>query len=220
MQHILTSGNELVHVMTSPTSAASRCTRSHGRTRSLRVRILPDAPNKTGAQPIPGEAFLRSGRGRYATVFLHAAQQQASEASVPWMVVRAYAGSHRASAARGSSYTSRVMKAHWNRSDYESMNQWGFHFSLDQVRQLALITTTKLPESGHVCALTGFAAVSANDRNVHMNSFSTSSAASGVRGSAWIQDCRPIGSRRRRNFNPHSTIELSHLHRGAGATDP
>ncbi len=148
MQHILTSGNELVHVMTSPTSAASRCTRSHGRTRSLQVRILPDAPNKTGAQPIPGEVFLRSGRGRYATVFLHAAQQQASEASVPWMVVLAYAGSHRASAARGSSYTSRVMKAHWNRSDYESMNQSGFHFSLDQVRHLALITTRNYQNLG------------------------------------------------------------------------
>jgi hypothetical protein len=162
MHRILTSGNLLVHTVVSTAASASRCTRPHRTTGSLQIRILRDAPNRTEAQPILREAFVGAGRGRYATLFVHAVQQQASAVDVPWTVVLASAGSHEVGhLLLGGAHTPRgVMKAHWNRSDYESMKQSGFHFSIDQVHQFALINGTESAERHRISALTGFTAAS------------------------------------------------------------
>jgi hypothetical protein len=139
-QRILADGRLAVQLTPCRTQPAGNC-RDHTRVwESLEIRILPGhAPIVKNRGPILGQAFVGPERGIYATVFLAAVHDQALAAGVPWVVVLAYAAAHEVGhLLLGSAQTPRgLMKANWDRRDYEAMNQNACHFDEKQSRQLA-----------------------------------------------------------------------------------
>jgi hypothetical protein len=110
-------------------------------TRYLVVRVVAGGPKKMQnvRRPPLGQSFADADGGKYASVFLERVQDEAASSNIPWITVLAYATAHeighlllgnQAHSPRG------VMKATWDRIDYEAMNQNYLHFSAESVRQL------------------------------------------------------------------------------------
>ncbi|MDQ2773933.1 MAG: hypothetical protein M3Y57_03240 [Acidobacteriota bacterium] len=119
-----------VRVMVCDTGHKHFCENPNGKWESLEIRILPGKTQRSQIRDraLLGEAFVGPRTGTYASVFLQPVQEQAAAAGVPWMVVLAYAAAHEAGHLLGSSHTPRgLMKAHWDRQDYQAMNQNAIH---------------------------------------------------------------------------------------------
>jgi len=96
-----------------------------------------------------GQSFADHNGGKYATVFLGRVQDEAAAASVPWVAVLAYATAHEVGhLLLGQAHTPRgLMKAQWDRDDYQAINQNHLHFSEEQMRELTgRYGTTSQPE--------------------------------------------------------------------------
>jgi hypothetical protein len=109
--------------------------------RRLVIRLVAGEAKKMSnlRRPPLGQSFADHQGGMYASVFLERVQDAAAGANVPWVTLLAYATAHEvghlllgdeAHTARG------LMKANWDRKDYEAMSQNHFHFSREQIRQL------------------------------------------------------------------------------------
>jgi len=110
--------------------------------RRLMIRVVAGEAKRMSnvRRPPLGQSFADQRGGTYASVFLERVQNAAAGANVPWVIVLAYAVVHevghlllgdQAHTVRG------VMKASWDRKDYEAMSQNHCHFSQEQVRELA-----------------------------------------------------------------------------------
>ena len=76
--------------------------------------------------------------GTYATVFLRPAEEKASDANLPRIVVLAYAAAHEIGhLLLGDAHSPQgLMKATWGANDFLAMSQNDLHFSPDQARKL------------------------------------------------------------------------------------
>ena len=86
-----------------------------------------------------GQSFADHEGGTYASVFLASVQDQSAEANVSWVTVLAYSAAHEIGhlLLGNQAHTPRgLMKANWDRNDYEGMNQNRCHFSSEQILQL------------------------------------------------------------------------------------
>jgi len=108
--------------------------------RILVLRIVPgEAKKMRNVRRLPlGQSFSDEDGGTYASVFLERVQDEAGSANVPWVTVLAFAAAHEVGhLLLGPSHTpSGLMKAAWDRNDYQAMNQKHLHFSEVQIREL------------------------------------------------------------------------------------
>jgi hypothetical protein len=76
--------------------------------------------------------------GTYATVYLKPAEEKASDASIPRIVVLAYAAAHEVGhLLLGEAHCPQgLMKAIWNMNGFQAMAQNNLHFSSEQAREL------------------------------------------------------------------------------------
>ena len=76
--------------------------------------------------------------GTYATVFLRPAEEKASDANLPRIVVLAYAAAHEIGhLLLGDAHSPQgLMKATWGANDFLAMSQNDLHFSPEQARKL------------------------------------------------------------------------------------
>jgi len=118
------------------------CESQPGGIRRLMIRVLAGEAKRMSnvRRPPLGQSFADYRGGTYASVFLERVQDAAAGANVPWVIVLAYAVVHevghlllgdQAHTVRG------MMKPNWDRKDYEAMSQNHFHFSREQVGELA-----------------------------------------------------------------------------------
>ena len=110
-------------------------------TRYLVVRVVAGGAKKMKnvRRPPLGQSFADADGGKYASVFLERVQDAAASSNIPWITVLAYATAHEIGhlLLGNQAHTPRgVMKAAWDRIDYEAMSQNYLHFSEKPVRQL------------------------------------------------------------------------------------
>jgi hypothetical protein len=110
------------------------CEGSSGSSRQVVIRIVPDwGKNKTSASLEKlGMSVAGQDGGAYGTVFLKAAEEMASEASLPSTTVLAYAAAHEVGhlLLGAQAHTSRgLMKATWGHDDFQAMTQNGVHLA-------------------------------------------------------------------------------------------
>src|ERR1700677_218489 len=76
--------------------------------------------------------------GTYATVFLKPAEEKASDANLPRIVVLAYAAAHEVGhLLLGEAHCPQgLMKAIWNMNDFQAMAQNNLHFNREQAQEL------------------------------------------------------------------------------------
>ena len=95
---------------------------------------------KNVRRPPLGQSFVDAGGGGYASVFLSRVQDAADEAGVPRTIVLSYAAAHEIGhllLGKDAHTPAGLMRANWDRSDFQAMDQLRLQFSNEQVRQLA-----------------------------------------------------------------------------------
>jgi hypothetical protein len=110
--------------------------------RRLSIRVVAADPGRMSnvRRPPLGQSFAGHEGGTYASVFVERVQDAAAEANLSWVIVLAYAAVHEAGhlLLGDQAHTERgLMKANWDRKDFEAMSQNNLHFSEEQARQLA-----------------------------------------------------------------------------------
>src|SRR4030095_16587884 len=136
-EKVLVEAGVSVQVKLCRGNLAVPCESQTGGVRRLMIRVVAGEAKRMSnvRRPPLGQSFADYRGGTYASVFLEKVQDGAAEAMVPWVIVLAYAVVHevghlllgdQAHTARG------VMKASWDRKDYEAMYQNHFHFSQEQ----------------------------------------------------------------------------------------
>jgi hypothetical protein len=141
-EKVLVEAGVSVQVKLCRGNLAVPCESQTGGVRRLMIRVVAGEAKRMSnvRRPPLGQSFADYRGGTYASVFLEKVRDGAAEANVPWVIVLAYAVVHevghlllgdQAHTARG------VMKASWDRKDYEAMYQNHFHFSQEQVREFA-----------------------------------------------------------------------------------
>ncbi len=118
------------------------CESHSGSSRQIVIRVVTDTvKNMTNVRwEKLGMSVAGHDGGTYATVFLKPAEEKASDANLPRITVLAYATAHEIGhlLLGDQAHTSRgLMKATWGADDFQAMAQNGFHFSPEQVRDLA-----------------------------------------------------------------------------------
>jgi hypothetical protein len=119
---------------------AAACESHSGSFRQIVIRVIADTPK--GMKNIRLEKLGQSVAGRdggtYATVFLRPAEEKASDANLPRIVVLAYAAAHEIGhLLLGDAHSPQgLMKATWGANDFLAMSQNDLHFSPDQARKL------------------------------------------------------------------------------------
>lgn len=118
------------------------CETPTGSVRRLVIRVVAEEAktmrNVRGLRL--GQSLADHKGGTYATVFLSPVRDQAAEQNFPWVTILAYAAAHEIGhlLLGNQAHTPQgLMKAKWDREDYEGMNQGRCHFSSEQVLQLA-----------------------------------------------------------------------------------
>jgi hypothetical protein len=140
-QNILSETGLSIQVKTCGRSVSVVCeTQSYG-TRYLVIHIVAGHPKKMKnvRRPPLGQSFADENGGKYASLFLEHVQDEATSNNVPWVRVLSYAAVHEIGhlLLGNGAHTSRgVMKATWDRTDFEAMNQNYLNFSKEQMRQL------------------------------------------------------------------------------------
>jgi hypothetical protein len=119
---------------------AAPCESHSGSSRQIVIRVIADTPN--GMKNIRleklGQSVVDRDGGTYATVFLRPAEEKASDANLPRIVVLAYAAAHEIGhLLLGDAHSPQgLMKATWGANDFLAMSQNDLHFSPEQARQL------------------------------------------------------------------------------------
>jgi hypothetical protein len=123
--------------------AAAPCESHIGSSRQVVIRVVADTGKnmKNVRLETLGLSVADHDGGTYASVFLKPAEEKASDANLPRIIVLAYAAAHeighlllgdQAHAPRG------LMKATWDPNDFQAMAQNRFHFSPEQTRELTI----------------------------------------------------------------------------------
>jgi hypothetical protein len=128
------------------------CATHTGSARRLQVRVIPrsaKSTTKAGHSPL-GESFADHDGGTYASVFLDRVTDEAAETNVPMVTVLAYTAAHEIGhlLLGDETHTPRgLMKAKWDRNDFQAMCQGRLHFNEDQSRELANRFGVSRPEN-------------------------------------------------------------------------
>src|SRR5271156_6869050 len=119
---------------------AAPCESHSGSFRQIVLRVIADTPK--GMKNIRleklGQSVADRDGGTYATVFLRPAEEKASDANLPRIVVLAYAAAHEVGhLLLGEAHSPQgLMKATWRANDFLAMSQNDLHFSPEQARKL------------------------------------------------------------------------------------
>lgn len=141
IQQILTSSGLSVEVDTCARGGEAPCESRSGSGRQVVIRIVSALPGeeKNSRWQHLGQSIAGHDGGTYATIFLHQVKDQAAEANLPWVVVLAYAAAHEVGhlLLGDQAHSARdLMKAHWEKDDFQAMAQSRLHFSSDQIQEL------------------------------------------------------------------------------------
>jgi hypothetical protein len=140
-QNILSETGLSIQVKGCGRSVSVVCeTQGYG-TRYLFIRVVAGHSKKMKnvRRPPLGQSFTDDNGGKYASLFLEHVQDEAASNNVSWVTVLAYAAIHEIGhlLLGNDAHTPRgMMKATWDRTDFEAMNQHYLHFSKEQMRQL------------------------------------------------------------------------------------
>jgi hypothetical protein len=119
---------------------AAPCESHSGSFRQVVIRVIADTPKSIKNVRLErlGQSVADRDGGTYATVFLKPAEEKASDANLPRIVVLAYAAAHEIGhLLLGESHSPQgLMKATWGANDFLAMSQNDLHFSPDQARKL------------------------------------------------------------------------------------
>jgi hypothetical protein len=119
----------------------ARCESHSGSSRQVVLRVIADTGKsmKNVRWEKLGMSIADHDGGTYATVFLKPAEEKASDANLPRIVVLAYAAAHEIGhLLLGEAHCPQgLMKAMWNMNDFQAMAQDNLHFSREQARELA-----------------------------------------------------------------------------------
>jgi hypothetical protein len=121
-------------------SGAGPCESHSGSSRQIVIRVIADTCKGTKNVRLEtlGQSVADHDGGTYATVFLRAAEEKASDANLPRIVVLAYAAAHEIGhLLLGEAHSPQgLMKATWGANDFLAMSQNDLHFSPEQARKL------------------------------------------------------------------------------------
>jgi hypothetical protein len=116
------------------------CESHTGSSRQVVLRVVADTGKsmKNIRWEKLGMSIADHDGGTYATVFLKPAEEKASDANLPRIVVLAYAAAHEIGhLLLGDAHCPQgLMKAMWNMNDFQAMAQNNLHFSREQAREL------------------------------------------------------------------------------------
>jgi hypothetical protein len=119
---------------------AALCESHTGSSRQVVLRVIADSGKsmKNARWEKLGMSVADHDGGTYATVFLKPAEEKASDANLPRIVVLAYAAAHEIGhLLLGDAHCPQgLMKAAWNVNDFQAMAQNNLHFSHEQAREL------------------------------------------------------------------------------------
>ena len=136
-ESILVGAGLSIHVKPCERNVEASCEIQTGSARRLVIRVL--AKTMRNVRGPLGQSFADHEGGTYASVFLAPVRQQAAGHQRPWVTILAYVAAHeighlllgnRAHTPWG------LMKAKWDREDYEGMEQNRCRFSSEQILQL------------------------------------------------------------------------------------
>lgn len=138
-QQILASSGISLEVDACPKGGAT-CESPTGSSRQVVLRVVADTGKsmKNVRWEKLGMSIADHDGGTYATVFLKPAEEKASDANLPRIVVLAYAAAHEIGhLLLGDSHSPQgLMKATWGANDFLAMSQNDLHFSREQARKL------------------------------------------------------------------------------------
>jgi hypothetical protein len=116
------------------------CESHTGSSRQVVIRVVEDTGKSMKNVRLEklGMSVADLDGGTYATVFLKPAEEKASDANLPRIVVLAYAAAHEIGhLLLGDAHCPQgLMKAIWNINDLQAMAQNNLHFSPQQAREL------------------------------------------------------------------------------------
>jgi hypothetical protein len=116
------------------------CESHTGSSRQVVIRVVEDTGKSMKNVRLEklGMSVADHDGGTYATVFLKPAEEKASDANLPRIVVLAYAAAHEIGhLLLGDAHCPQgLMKAIWNMNDFQAMAQNNLHFSPQQAREL------------------------------------------------------------------------------------
>ena len=119
---------------------SAACESHTGSSRQLVVRVIADSSKsmKNARLEKLGMSIADHDGGTYATVFLKPAEEKASDANLPRIVVLAYAAAHEIGhLLLGDAHSPQgLMKATWGANDFVAMSQNDLRFSREQAREL------------------------------------------------------------------------------------
>ncbi len=122
------------------TRGAAPCESHTGSSRQVVLRVIADTGKnmKNARWEKLGMSVADQDGGTYATIFLKPAEEKASDANLPRIVVLAYAAAHEIGhLLLGDAHCPQgLMKAMWNMNDFQAMAQNNLHFSRGQAREL------------------------------------------------------------------------------------
>jgi hypothetical protein len=120
---------------------AEPCESRTGGSRQIVLRVIADTGRSMKNVRLEKLGMSVAGHdgGTYATVFLKPAEEKASDANLPRIVVLAYAAAHEIGhLLLGDAHSPQgLMKATWGANDFLAMSQNDFYFSSEQSRKLA-----------------------------------------------------------------------------------
>jgi hypothetical protein len=138
-QEILASSGVSLEVDACARGAAP-CESHSGSSRQIVIRVIADTSKsmKNVRLETLGQSVADQDGGTYATLFLRPAEEKASDANLPRIVVLAYAAAHEIGhLLLGEAHSPQgLMKATWGANDFLAMSQSDFYFSREQERKL------------------------------------------------------------------------------------
>jgi hypothetical protein len=141
-ERILVSSGMSVQVTPCSGREAASCRNQMGSRNTLIVRIVAgDAKTTKGvSQAALGESFADNNGGILAMVFMRRVKDKAASIGMPYAVLLAHAAAHEVGhlLLGAKAHTSAgLMKAYWNRNDYQAMIQNQCRFTPEQAHMLA-----------------------------------------------------------------------------------
>lgn len=123
------------------TRGGTPCESRTGSSRQVVIRVVPDTGKnmKNARLETLGLSVADHDGGTYASVFLRPAEEKASDANLPRIIVLAYATAHEIGhllLGDQAHVPLGLMKATWGANDFQAMAQNNFGFSPDQARKL------------------------------------------------------------------------------------
>jgi len=141
--------------------SASSCESHSGSSRQILIRVVADSGKnmKNVRREKLGMSVAGHDGGTYGTVFLKPAEEEASDANLPWTIVLAYAAAHEIGhlLLGDQAHTGQgLMRATWGIGDFAAMAQNRLHFTAEQTRELTdRYGSSRRPEAGADTELAG-----------------------------------------------------------------